>query len=673
MFRLKSPIAALMLLAMTSVAVAQTAYKNPICDPSNVAKYKSGTPVVKVMAAGSSAMWITMALGAYGSGKGVPGAIANTHHYVSNGKFNLIDTRPKALSSANPVLTDTGQIWIVWDEHTAFVSGTGTVCAPNVWAYVNTDSVVGNRALFGSIGGGAFGVYVEYPGSFLAGGGSGINTPLWGDGTTDTAVPFNVQDIFNPSHEGTVGAANIVNVGATDIRPEDAYFAITRANSKLGGTSPDSRDGLGYVRSSATGPNSTTPGAAPANCTGTTPGATWDDLVGNAISGAASQNGSAFNVAAFNITGQDPFTCATLPATHVLPVGALPIVFIHSNFDSLSGLSNATEATLGTVFSGGSHDASVFGGSLSGNFATFLREPLSGTYNTTEATVMRHSSSLSRYRNSMETSVDPSTMNPLAGDGTTTFRWRAIGTGNEVKSVKYSKSGGSGGDAGFTAHGMDGIGFTFFSYGNVSTIGANTNYSYITLNGVDPIWHNYVPGTSGISDPGQPATAGQLPLNTPCGTGTAAFPCNENLLWAADQSYNTVGLTTTIYPSYSYPNVRNGSYPSWSVVRLIAAGAFVNATTLVNASNIYAVTTVPDYIPFNLVKSGTTVVDPGLQILRSHYGCLQVTCGLNFLGTAVNPPFNYPERGRDAGGQILPKGDIRVNLTQDGFGFVYFQ
>ena len=106
---------------------------------------------------------------------------------------------------------------------------------------------------------------------------------------------------------------------------------------------------------------------------------------------------------------------------------------------------------------------------------------------------------------------------------------------------------------------------------------------------------------------------------------------------------------------------------------MIAGNAWINAQSLANASNIYAVTTTPDYIPFNPVKSGTTVADPGLQILRSHYGCTQVTCGLNFFGTAVNPPFNYPERGRDAGGAILPKGDLKVNLTQDEFGFVLFQ
>ncbi len=680
MLRLKSIFAALVLVAMTGVATAQTPYKVAACTPGNAA-YKAGTPVVKLVIAGSSAMWTTMALGAYNSGKGVAGSIANTHHYVSSAAFNLVDARPLALGGTK--LTDTGTVWMVWDEHTLYVAGTGTTCAPNVWLYLNTDSVVGNRAIFGSVGSGSYGVYVEAPATFPAPQDTTSATSFtippaeWGStspagGGYDDVVPANIQALFTSANEGVANAPNLVNVGASDIRPEDAFFAITRANSVLGGTSADQRDGLGYVSAGATGPNSTTPGAAPANCTGTTPGATVADLVGSAIkgqetNGANNSTGSAssFNVAAFNITGQDPFTCATIPAMHVLPVGATPIIFIHSNNGStLSGLTNATEAQLGTVFSGANHNASVFG-LPSANFAVMVREPLSGTYNTTEETVMRHPSSTSLYRYSMETGVNPAVDNPLNGNG---GRYRAIGTGREVNAVKTA----------FTNYGVDGIGFTFFSYGNVATLGGSSNYSYITLNGVDPIWHNYVPGTNGINDPGQAGlTPGQLPYNTPCGSASAipptAFPCPESSLWSADPSYTTVGITNTPTVSYSFPNVRNGAYPSWSAVRLIAGPAWINANALVTASNVYAVTTTPDYIPYVTVKSGTTIIDPGLNIVRSHYGCTLVTCGLNVLGTAINPPFNSPEKGRDAGGQILPRGDLKVNFTQDGFGFVLFQ
>jgi hypothetical protein len=346
----------------------------------------------------------------------------------------------------------------------------------------------------------------------------------------------------------------------------------------------------------------------------------------------------------------------------VLPVGAAPIIFIHSNSGGqLARLTNATAAQLGTVFSGASHNANVFG-LPAANFVTFLREPLSGAYNTAEMTVMRYPSALSGYRNSMETGIDPSVDNPLNGNG---GRYRAIGTSREVNGVKMATA----------QFGADGIGFTFFSYGNVAAIANSPNYSYITVNGIDPTWHNYVPGTNGISDPGQPATAGQLPGDTPCGTLAAltAFPCNESSLWKSDTSYITVGLTTTAYPSYSFPNLRNGSYPAWSMLRLIAAGAYLNATMLVTAANVYAVNATPDYVPFAPVKSGATVLDPGLHILRSHYGCTAVTCGVNAVTNHINAASNFPEKGRDAGGMILPIGDLRVNLTQDEFGFVYFQ
>jgi len=679
---MKSLFAGLLLTASAGLATAQTAYLNPVCDPAS-ASYKtsaSASPITKTVIAGSSAMWVTMALGAYNQSVGIPGKIGRTHHYVSNGNFNLVDTRPKAFGAANPSITDSGQVWIVWDERTTFVSGTGTVCAPNVWIYMNTDSVVGNRAVFASIGGGGFGAYIETPAVVPPQGGSGITPALWGTvapaSPIDNVLPAQIAGIFTSANEGVPNAPNLVSVGATDIRPEDAFWATTRANSVLGAkpapnNAPDLRDGLGYVSAAATGPNSTTSGASPANCTGLVQGATKDDLIGQTIQGQevnSSGSKGSFNVVAFNITGQDPFSCATLPAAKVIPVGATPIVFIHSNNGAtLSGLTNATSEQLGTAFSGGSSNASLFG-LPPASFAIFVREPLSGTYNTTELSVMRHPSLLSKYRHSMETGVNPAVDNPLNGNGN---RFRAIGTGREVNAVKNAAAN----------HAMDGIGFTFFSYGNVAplvTAPANpADYSYITLNGVDPIWHNYVPGTNGITDPGQNATPGRLPsvadLPVGCASGGGAVPCDEHQIWAADHSYNTVGVNTTILDSFSFPNLRNGGYQAWSVVRLVAAGAFANASALANASAVYAVTSTPDYVPFNTVKSGVNIIDPGLQVLRAHYGCTQETCGLNFLGTAVNPAFNFPERGRDAGGLILPKGDIKVNLTLDGVGFVFFQ
>ena len=142
-------------------------------------------------------------------------------------------------------------------------------------------------------------------------------------------------------------------------------------------------------------------------------------------------------------------------------------------------------------------------------------------------------------------------------------------TGEEIKAVQNSaaKFGGT-----------DGIGYTFFSYGNVSSIANNPAYGYITLNNVDPIFASYGPQSStGLGyDPGQPATAGTLPgaANLPASCG-GAFPCPENQIWAG-------GL--------SFPNLRNGTYPAWSILRLVSNGTpLTNAKALVKASQAFAV------------------------------------------------------------------------------------
>ena len=78
---------------------------------------------VKVMIAGSSALWQTLALGTYNGGNGPTGGggTAPFFHYTGSSKFNVTDSRP-----TTPVV-DTGNIWIIWDS----------AATPNVWAYVS--------------------------------------------------------------------------------------------------------------------------------------------------------------------------------------------------------------------------------------------------------------------------------------------------------------------------------------------------------------------------------------------------------------------------------------------------------------------------------------------------------------------------------------------------------
>lgn len=556
---------------------------------------------VEVMIAGSSAMWQTLALGAYSE------AGAGAGHWTSaSNAINLTDNR------TSPANVDAGTIWIVWNS-----------AATKVWAFDKVDSVVGNRCYFAQPQ-----CVTSAPLANLQGTGAGqISTSLWG---ADSALPSNVVSLFT--------AGTLVNVAATDIRPEDANFAACRTNSALGaGTfgagASDGLDGLGYNPNNPAGVCAAA-GGTTANYVGTP--------VHSGYPGAASTD--AANVVAFNIKGNDPISGTKIPAFTVVEVGVEPITFIKAQNGTgvLSTLVNADTQELQQAFSGTWCDAGAFnlpvagspGTIVTGGINVFLREPISGTYNATEATVMRHPTV---YPNpilgvSMETGVNAPVNNPLAGQSGTCnssdgkgARYRAIGTGEEVKSVLNSSAK--------FANGLDGLGFAFFSYGNVSSIASNPAYGYITLNNVDPIFTGYGAGV----DPGQPATAGELPgaANLPAACA-GAFPCPEKDIWQG-------GL--------SFPNVRKGTYPSWSLLRVVSSGTpLKNVETLIKASQAFVVDAIPDYVPATKTV-GKTQTDPGLELVRAHYQ--QYDGADNLLGGG---PVNCgkTEAGGDMGGTILP-------------------
>ncbi len=174
----------------------------------------------KVTIAGSSAMWQTLALGAYslaGAGAG--------HWTSASNVVDLTDTR------VTPNNNDAGTMWVVWNK-----AGT------EVWSYDKVDSVVGDRCYFAQPQ-----CLVNATEANLVGTGANqISSTLWGDGSSDTAMPANVLALFD---SGTP-AGTKVTVAATDIRPEDAAFAVCRVNSQLGagtagGSASDGLDGLG--------------------------------------------------------------------------------------------------------------------------------------------------------------------------------------------------------------------------------------------------------------------------------------------------------------------------------------------------------------------------------------------------------------------------------------------
>ncbi len=548
MTRIKTVFAALLVAAIVNV----------------VPQAKAQT--IKVLLAGSSAQWQTLALGAYSAGSCVSGGTAPCFHYT-NSSFNLTDTRPTVKGGTAAV--DTGALWLVWDS----------AATPNVWAFIKVDSGVGDRCYYAQ-------PHCNVSDPTFPAAGNLISSTLWGDGSSDSTPPSNIQTLF------TSGTA-LVNAAASDIRPEDALFATCRANSLLGGGT-DGLAGLGYG----------------ANASGVCPkfGAALTDLQGSDIQSGYPGSTSTAHILAFALSGKDPFTGTAVPAATTVSVGATPVVFIFSREGALAGASNITDQEAQTLFSGTNCDGSVVGGS-GGPISVYLREPMSGTMNTTEYSVLRYWNFSGASQETGVASQNPLSKSCTAGGS----RYRAIGTGEEVKSVLNSVAN----------HSDDGIGYAFFSYGNVSSIASNADYGYLTLDGVDGIFHVY--GTT--IDPGQPSTAGMLPStsNLPASC-SGAFPCPEGKIWSGN---------------LSFPNLRNGSYRAWSNLRSISNGTgLASLELLIKASQTYVVTSTPDFVP--AIKVGAT--DPGLPLLRSHY-----------LQEGV-PPVNVSaagDKGGDAGGCIL--------------------
>lgn len=561
MSNLKSIFAVLVLTAMVNVVPAHAVATQ-----------------LEVVIAGSSAMWQMLALGAYNAGNCVTGGIKPCHHYTAK-NFNLTDSRPTL--KGGTAASDQGNLWIVWDSSPTTI---------HVWTYVRVDSVVGTRCYFAQPRCTVSLSPFPAPGNLIT-----PNT-LWGDNSPDSTPPAAVSALFT-------GTGSAITVAATDIRPEDGLYATCRANSVQGG-GPDHLDGLGW------GTNGS--GICPAF------GAVLSQLEGGDIVSGYPSSTSSAHVLAFNISGTDPFSNAAIPTATTVSVGAAPIIFLTSRSGALSPVKNATDAQLKSVFSGQNCNASALG-APAGHIQAYLREPLSGTMNTTEYTIFRYPNANGT---SQETGVNAVKLsnNLCAGGGGA--RTRVIGTGEAVKGVQNS----------IANFGMDGIAYAFFSYGNVASIASSASYGYLQLDGVDGIFASYAGG-----DPGEPG-GGTIPgaANLPASCA-GLFPCPESKIWKGGRSF---------------PNLRFGSYRAWSTLRMVSNGiALNNVRALVLKSNLYVVTTVPDYVPFAAVKSGTTVLDPGLAWQRSHYGP-----GAHNTGTT--------EKGRDAGGCIQPKGSAVINLVQ---------
>ncbi|HXY09325.1 MAG TPA: hypothetical protein VEI52_15890 [Terriglobales bacterium] len=535
---------------------------------------------VMFIGAGSSAMWQEFALAAVNDPTlNGPGS----HHWTTSGVCPDGSNCAQAFDSrSGPGGTvddhQGGNLWVVWNK-----------AETRVWAYLSVDSVVGNRLFFATP---RATLQIDSNALNEGSGGDLISPSLfkYGAATTsarcagastcdDSALPAKILD--------AILAAPTITAAMTDIRPEDALFASNRVNCPP----PITLGCLGYGISG-------NPVANPVLSAFTTSKAT---------------------PVAYAISGDDPVSGEAVPAWTTFPVGAQPIVILVNRSDA-SGLgqkttagafaiTNVTHAQLQTIFSGANCNTSALGAATAHAIFPVLREPLSGTMNTFEFTNMTSPTSLV---NSQETKV--LAHNPLnnacaAGGGK---RFRGIGTGQITGAILNGNQNATTGAYPIPSFkGADGIGYAFFSYGNVSHLTNPTWYGYLTLDGVDPL----------LGNPGHVANGGLPACKLPCPAA----------------------------PNTTFKNLRNGTYRSFSFVRLVTEKTGnENAAELVKAAQASINLYVPDFVPY--VAAGG---DAGMKFYRSHF---PVTVNGVTYAAKNGLPFKdaSAESGGDVGGCIEP-------------------
>ena len=406
---------------------------------------------VSVNGLGSSALFLEAGLGASSLTTGVinaPCVWTGNNSVAAGNVVSATDTSVPTLT-----LSDAGNAWVAW------TTGGGSCAAPasgaTIYAYLQTDSVVGDRCLFNAnLPGGAL-CKITYPTTNPAS--AALLYPGNDASRTETALPTSIANALNLA---------TVNAAGTDIRPEDAWFATKRALTPCGTviTTPNSTPPPTRVNTQYLG-------------LGYSNGGDIQSFIG----------GSPFHVIDFTIPTKSGNSYA------VTPVGATPILVVingpSSGFGAASGFSDISSATLAQFLDGRLSLTNQVNGVSSGNVVnTIVREPLSGTYNTMEYNVPNRTSPAATFQTSQDVGLNQPTAqrncngtgvgsNPMniasIGGGA---RERAIGTGQALAQV-----------VGGNTH--DTLGYGFWSVANFKPFSASTASAakYLTVDGVDPL------------------------------------------------------------------------------------------------------------------------------------------------------------------------------------------
>jgi len=476
------------------------------------------TTVVQFNGAGSTGMFNLAALAADSS------TGCGTNIWTQKNGASGVDSR----NSQIPV--QTANIWIVWGTNAN--GQVTTICS-----YLAVDSVIGNLLLFAQPT-----ATLSIPSSEIGLAGNNLIPTL-----TDTPL---TQAAYNAINNQPFNAA------PSDIRAEDALFAMNRA------LAPWSND---------------------SHCTGL--GYTGNGLIGVPI--VSSQSTKQVTPVAFAISGTDPFNGTPIPAWTSLAVGGEPIVVFVNTSDTSAGgfgssnFNNVGRFALANLLNGTftrTRDISTTPGLPAVGAHVFLREPTSGTYNTTEFTIPGSV----EIGTCQELNVNPSTDNPLnltyASGGT---RQRVVGTGEMVSTVGATS---------------DGFGYAFWSTGNFAKVLTTTKY--LSVDGVDPLNYSWY------------QSHGALP--------NCVAPCP--------------GLVP-------FPNMLNGSYPAWTILRVQCYSPCQTGVTKLVAAAQKNANKVPDLVAYS-----------SMQVFRSHFDRPE-QIGVTSNGNAGEPA----ESGGDEGGAVFTK------------------
>jgi hypothetical protein len=536
---------------------------------------------IQILGGGSSALFVELGQAAVNGAGGTGTACTWTL-----GKNAAILARDARTSTPTD---DQGNIWIVWTP------GTGTCAAPagsyNIWSYMSLDSTLGDRCYFEVDSSGTPGcVQVNTIGSTV----TGANLLCYPSATTCTSfgdnpgtLPAVVSSALNGQHFFVAG---------TDILPLDAKFATYRMLQPCG--QAINRQAFDQILRQAygLGYGTTTTGV----------GTNVQSFYSTAV----------FHVLDFNITGNDPInTGAAVPAFTVTTVGAQPIIVgVGPNDTTGTGLnlvSDIPSYVLMNFYNGSLGRASDLFSSTSTVIqpwavTTLVREPLSGTYNVFEWSLINNS----QFHDSQDAfncnstggvfinPMDLRSLNgkPANGGGQFAQRRRVIGTGEMVKQL------------GLATDTDNRLGYFFWSAGNAAGTGG-ANVKYLTVNGIDPIQNAYsngtLPGSGGPGDPG-------------------------------------IGAVT-------FKNLNAGDYPAWSALRLVSRSPGTTAVTALVSALQGLNTTQHDMITL-----------ANLNIWHSHYYLPALGSNVSANGATINTANDLcntagalAETGGDAGGATI--------------------